>query len=194
MRLLFAAIGTIAICTSAPAMADDRDEAVADIIACSAVRGAKARAKCYDAALPALKSTHPDALALALSRAEEMRLAAKEEAKEDFGLRGDRSEANEYEAAAFGEAMVAREDDDDDDDEVKSIESTAVEIGKNLKGKIFVVLENGQIWRQIDGDSSTPYIPGDGVGLPVRIKRGSFGSYTVKIGKARDVFKARRIK
>lgn len=193
MRLVFAAIGTLAICISAPAFADERDDAVADIIACSAVRGAKARAKCYDAALPALKSAHPDALALALSRAEEKRLAAKEEAKDEFGLRGDNDDANEYEVAAFGEAMVARGE-DDDDDEVKSIESTAVEIGKNLRGKIFVVLENGQIWRQIAGDSSTPYIPGDGVGLPVRVKKGAFGSYTVKIGKARDVFKATRVK
>ncbi len=193
MRLVFAAIGILAICISAPAFADERDDAVADIIACSAVRGAKARAKCYDAALPALKSAHPDALALALSRAEEKRLAAKEEAKDEFGLRGDNDDANEYEVAAFGEAMVARGE-DDDDDEVKSIESNAVEIGKNLRGKIFVVLENGQIWRQIDGDSSTPYIPGDGVGLRVRVKKGAFGSYTVKIGKARDVFKATRVK
>ena len=80
------------------------------------------------------------------------------------------------------------------DDEIDEIESVAAEVGKTLRGKILVVLENGQIWRQIDGDSSSPYIPRDGAGLPVTIKKGAFGSYFVKVGKARDTFKARRIK
>ncbi len=100
--------------------------------------------------------------------------------------------AEDFERDAFGASDLKSKD--DDEDEVKAVDGLAVEIGKNNRGKIFVILDNGQVWRQIDGDSSSPYIPKSVDGLPVTIKKGALGSYFVKVGKSKDAFKAERIK
>ncbi|MCB2097460.1 MAG: hypothetical protein AB7F91_08485 [Parvularculaceae bacterium] len=192
----FALLAALA-CLSAPsvALAQTGEEAVADVLACQAVKGSKARLRCFEAALPALSDAHPGAVALAAGRAEAAREAATEQAKEDFGLfqREEKTASNEFERDAFGENDL-RSASRDEDDEVKRVEATAVEVGKNNRGKIFVVLDNGQVWRQVNGDKSTPYIPRDADGLPVVIKKGLMGSYFIKVGKAKDAFKAERIK
>ncbi len=200
MRLMMAIAG-LAILLAGPAVAEAGDESVAEALACQAVRGAKARLRCFEAALPALRDAHPGAVALAATRAEVARLAAKENAEKDFGLSpaqqdetGDRiASANDFERDAFGESDLAGLA-GDNDDEVEEVSAVAVEIGKNNRGKLFVVLDNGQVWRQNDGDSSSPYFPKNTEGLTVRIKKGALGSYFVKIGKSKDAFKASRIK
>ncbi|NWG91673.1 MAG: hypothetical protein HXY21_04095 [Parvularculaceae bacterium] len=206
MRLAVFAAGMTAALTllpCSPALAQSGDEAVADAIACEAVRGSKARLRCFEAALPALKAAHPGAVALATERAEAALLAAKEAEAQDFGLTPAQKEdtevrtasARDYEREAFGEEDLAKSRrDDDDDDEVERVEGVAVEVGKNNRGKIFVILDNGQVWRQIIGDSNSPYIPKNVAGLPVTIRKGALGSYFVKIGDAKSAFKAERIK
>ncbi len=194
--VIFAAIG-LAL-TPIAAAAQSPDDAVAGVLACEAVRGTKARLNCIEAALPALRAAHPAAVALAAERAEAAKLAAAESAKEDFGLSPAQQDeqrtasAEDYERAAFGENDLGS--DKDDDDEVDSVEGVAVEVGKNNRGKIFVILDNGQVWRQIDGDSRSPYIPRNASGLKVEIKKGALGSYFVKVGNAKESFKANRIK
>ncbi len=190
MRLILLTAGFLVL--SAPASAQSPDEAVAGVLACEAVRGTKARLRCVEAALPALRAAHPGAVALAAERGEAAREAAAQEAKEDFGLSPRQTaSASDYERDAFGASDIAAEE---DDDEVESIDGAAVEIGKNNRGKIFVILDNGQVWRQIDGDKSSPYFPKNVEGLPVTIRKGAMGSHFVKIGKAKDAFKANRIK
>lgn len=193
--LAFAVIA--GLCAPAALAQSSGDEAVAEVLACEAVRGTKARLRCLEAALPALRAAHPEAAALAATRAEAARLAAAEEAQKEFGLSAAQKDetrtasAADYERDAFGENDL---ESGDDDDEVESVEGVAVEIGKNNRGKLFVILDNGQVWRQIDGDSSSPYFPKRADGVPVTIKKGALGSYFVKIGKAKDTFKANRIK
>jgi nucleoid-associated protein YgaU len=195
MRVLVLA-ASLAMLAGTPALAQSGDEAVAGALACQAVRGTKARLRCFEDAMPALKEAHPGAVALAAERAEAARLAAAESAKEEFGLSPAQQEetktasAGQYERDAFGESDLK----DDDDDEVEEVEGKALEIGKNNRGKIFVILDNGQVWRQIAGDSASPYYPKNVDGLPVTIKKGTFGSYFVKIGNAKAAFKAERIK
>jgi hypothetical protein len=186
---------------ASPALAQSSDEAVAEVLACEAVRGTKARLRCLEDALPALRAAHPEAVALAAERAEAARTAAAEDAKEEFGLtpaqREDEEEtltaSADYEREAFGDNDL-KSNGNDEDDEVEEINGVAIEIGRNNRGKLFVILDNGQVWRQIDGDGSSPYFPKTAEGLPITIKKGALGSYFVKIGKAKDTFKANRIK
>lgn len=195
MRLcLFAA--AFALCASSAAFAQADNQPVADMLACQTVKGSKARLACFEAKLPALREAFPEAVALAAERADAARLSAAEQAKEDFGLSGSaKTEAsNEFEKAAFGASDLPTNMRDEDDEEVKSVASVAVEVGKNNAGKIFVILENGQVWRQVSGDRSTPYIPSKSEGLPVIISKGIMGAYFVKVGKAKAAFKAERIK
>jgi hypothetical protein len=186
----------LAVLSFTPALAGPGDEAVANALACQAVKGAKARLRCFDAALPALKTAYPSALALASERAEAARAAAAEQAAEEFGLakRDEKASTNDFEKDAFGASDLPASARAEDEEEVKAVEASVVEVGKNNLGKIFVVLDNGQVWRQVSGDKSTPYIPRNSEGLPVIIKKGLMGSYFIKVGKAKDAFKAERIK
>ncbi|MCB2111963.1 MAG: hypothetical protein KDD85_00280 [Parvularculaceae bacterium] len=190
--LLIAAFAGFAFSPAAFAQGDDTS--IANVLACQAVKGSKARLRCFEAAMPALSAAHPGALALATERAEAARQAAAEHAKDEFGLfeSNDKVASNEFERDSFGENDLRTSG--DDEDEVKSVDGVAVEVGKNNRGKLFVILDNGQVWRQVSGDRSTPYIPRNAEGLPVRINKGALGSYFVKVGKARDAFKAERIK
>jgi len=195
MRLAIST-AVLVLMASSPVSAQTEDQAVADVLACQAVKGAKARLRCFEAALPALREVHPGAVALAGERAEAARLAAAEQAKNEFGLyESDKDVAsNEYEKEAFGANDLPASVRADEDDEVKSVEGLAVEVGKNNRGKLFVILDNGQVWRQIDGDKSSPYIPRNAEGLPVVVKKGLMGSYFIKVGDAKAAFKAERIK
>ena len=195
MRLaLFAAL--LGLMFSSSAFAQSGEEAVAGVLACQAVKGSTARSRCFEAALPALSEAFPEAVALAAERAKAARLAAAEQEKNEFGLfeRDREIASNEYEKEAFGSNDLPASALADEDDEVKSVEGVAVEVGKNNRGKWFVILENGQVWRQIDGDKSTPYIPRNAERLPVVIKKGLMGSYFIKVGNAKAAFKAERIK
>lgn len=197
MRTLFAAVFLLLF--SAPSFAQTGDQAVARALACQAVKGTKARLKCFEAALPALSAAFPEAVALSAAQAEAARTAAAEEAKNDFGLfEKDKQKeviaSNDYERDTFGANDLPASARDDDDEEVKRVDGVAVEVGKNNRGKLFVILDNGQVWRQVIGDSSSPYIPRDAAGLPVLIKKGTLGSYFITVGKAKAAFRAERIK
>ena len=194
----FCSFFLIAVFLTAPVAAEGGEDAVAELIACGEVRGDKARLRCFERMLPAMRQAFPDATTLAEARAEEARIAAREEAKEEFGLSPAEAKANDpFEEKEFGAEDLPRtakvEDDDEDDDEVDSIESRVVEVGKNLRGKLIVVLENGQVWRQISADQSTPYIPSNYEGT-AEVKRGFMGSYVIRLSDTRDSFKARRVK
>lgn len=197
MRLAAALIAAALL--TAPAFADERSDAAAEVLSCSSVRGDKARLRCFEKAAPALRDAFPEAAAIAEARAEEARLAAKEEAKEDFGLPASVANADKpFEEKAFGAEDLPKtakaDDDDHDDGEVDSIEAGVTEIGRSLNGKLIVFLDNGQIWRQLDSDTSKPYIRKNTEGVTAAIKRGALGSYVVRISGARDAFKARRVK
>jgi hypothetical protein len=193
----FAATLIAAAFLTSPALADERSDAAAEILSCGSVKGDKARLKCFEKAAPALREAFPEAAAIAEARAEEARLAAKEEAKEDFGLPAAVANADEpFEEKEFGAENLpksARADDEDDGD-VDSIEANVTEIGHSLNGKIIVFLDNGQIWRQIDADTSSPYIRKNIEGMTATVKRGVLSSYVVRLSGTRDAFKARRVK
>lgn len=193
----FAAIAILISFAAAPVLAGEQDDAVANVIACGSVRGDKARLRCFEAAAPALGEAFPEALAAAEVRAEEARMAAKEEAKEEFGLSVPEKRANDpFEEKTFGSEdlpqVAAAEN--GDDDQVDSIVAGVTDVSTSVTGRIIVFLDNGQVWRQIDGDKATPYIRKNLDGVSATVKRGALGSYWVRLDNTRTAFKARRIK
>lgn len=196
MRLV-AMSALLAAFAASPAFADERSDAAAAILSCSVVKGDKARLKCFEKALAPLRQAFPEAAAIAGARAEEARLAAKEEAKEDFGLPAVVANADKpFEEKAFGAEDLPKtaKADDEDFGDVDSIEANVTEVGHSLNGKLIVFLDNGQIWRQLDSDKSDPYIRRKSDGLTAVVKRGALGSYVVRISGTHDAFKARRVK
>jgi len=180
-----------------PALAGEGEEAAADMIACTAINKSKHRLKCFERALPGLRAAFPEAEVLAAARAEDALQAVAKEAKEEFGLTAAETRKNDpaFESD-FGVEDVPRDAllEYDEEGDINSIESAVVEVGRNLRGKLIIILENGQVWRQIDADTSRTYIPKKLDGVTAKVKRASLGSYVLRVSSARNTFKVRRVK
>jgi hypothetical protein len=55
------------------------------------------------------------------------------------------------------------------------------------------VLDNGQTWRQLEGDDAQVLEPPSGTVLKVTIERGAFGSYNLSIEGRNGFIRVRRI-
>lgn len=76
---------------------------------------------------------------------------------------------------------------------VDHIISRMVDYKFNSQGIFTVTLANGQVWRQIDGDTNYAKLKLRPDSYIVTIKRGIFGSYKVTIKGIPGLFRARRI-
>lgn len=78
--------------------------------------------------------------------------------------------------------------------EVDHVTATVHELSKSLRGRALFVLDNGQTWRQIDGDDARvpDLVPGDPP-LTVTIAKGLFGSYNLTIHGRNGIVKVRRV-
>ena len=61
-------------------------------------------------------------------------------------------------------------------------------------GRVVLFLDNGQVWRQLDGDGAKYVAHGNGADLNVTISRGLFGSYDLRFAGQNELFKVRRVK
>lgn len=78
---------------------------------------------------------------------------------------------------------------------LKSLTAPVVDIGRNGRGKYVVILENGQIWRQLSADTGRLRIPSSGAeGLSVEIKRRSLGAHSLYLNGENRGIKVERIK
>lgn len=78
--------------------------------------------------------------------------------------------------------------------EVEQVTATVHELSRSVRGRAVFVLDNGQTWRQIDGDDArvTDLAPADAP-LTVTIARGLFGSYNLTIHGRNGIMKVRRV-
>jgi hypothetical protein len=77
--------------------------------------------------------------------------------------------------------------------EVAEITAVVRELSKTAHGRAVFVLDNGQTWRQLDGDSVAVQEPDPGKALNVTISRGLFGSYNLAIAGRNGIVKVRRL-
>lgn len=78
--------------------------------------------------------------------------------------------------------------------EVTEISAKVLEFAQNAHGKSIFVLENGQVWRQIEGDTTELYYREKDGPMMVTISKGMMGSYGLTVeGKSGGV-KVRRVK
>ena len=79
-------------------------------------------------------------------------------------------------------------------DEVTQISATVLELARTARGRAVFVLDNGQTWRQIDGDDSDVREPPPGKTIKVTIATGIFNSYNLTIEGRNGLIKVRRLK
>ncbi len=152
-----AAAGPVGAQGAAPA----RTATMQSLIDCRKIAASDARLACYDAAAGAFEAA---------------------EAKGDIVV-VDREQATAVRKQAFGFTLPSisifdRGEKPEDIDEVNLPITSAVRDGH---GKWTLVLEGGQVWRQIDsGELSRNPRPG----MTAKIKKGAIGSYKLMVGGA----------
>lgn len=78
--------------------------------------------------------------------------------------------------------------------EAEQITANAREVFKTARGRAIFVLDNGQTWRQIDGDDAQVAEPSPGEPqLRVTIAKGLFGSYNLTIEGRNGLVRVRRL-
>jgi len=195
-RFLGAACGLLLACQFGTAAASPRDVVLEGLQKCARVSDDKARLACYDSlAKPA---------EVALSRPPEPREAdhppTPQEQKAWFGfdLSGlfGSSPSQQTTPQKFGSenlpsthAKVAAAE-----TELDNITAGVAELAFTPFGKFILILDNGQVWRQLQGDADTAHFKKPAGNNKVTISRGFIGSYNLMINDSTKTFKVERLK
>ncbi|HEY5046723.1 MAG TPA: hypothetical protein VII49_01720 [Rhizomicrobium sp.] len=192
---LFGGVAVALLCatTAFAAAPEDVLEAVGK---CAAVADDKARLACYDAAAPHVKQ------ALATPPAELLghREPTAQEQKSWFGfdLSGlfGASPSQQTTPEQFGADQLPETHAKEDKAalEVDSIAAGVTDYAYTPFGKFIVFLDNGQVWRQSEGDADHARFEKIAKENKVTISRGLLGSYNLKINDSDKLFKVDRVK
>jgi len=146
-----------------PAMAQETP--VQTVYACTAVTGTAERLACFDAAVAALKQAQKNGDVAITTKVQ-----AREAERQAFGL-------------AAKPAPVAVETPD-------TLTLAVTSITKAANGDPLYTMENGQVWRQTDGQA--PVIGGKAPGT-AQIRKAALGSFMLKLG-GRTAVRVTRVK
>lgn len=164
------------LCCSVPAAAADKEDALAapptiftDLVACKTIADSEQRLACFDEKVAALESAQ----------------ASKQV------VIADREQVREARRGLFGLSLprIKLFGDGDESEDVNELSTKIQSASRAGYGKWMIVLEDGATWLQTDSTKIYPYPE---PGSDVLIKRGSFGSFTAKVGKGR-FFKVKRV-
>src|SRR5712692_2340410 len=163
----------ISIFVVGAAHADSVGDALAEIARCAGIGDSSARLKCFDAA--ALRTNG----ALAAPQAEEAR---------------DRVEGPEYSRPP--QAVTRAEDfgKPPPPPKITQITATVLELARSARGRAIFTLDNGQVWRQLDGDDTDVQDPQPGKPMKIAIGRGLLGTYSLTIEGRNGLIKVGRVK
>ena len=176
MRLSF--LACISIFAAGAAHADATRDALAEIAKCAEIADASERLKCFDNAMPRARS----ALAPPAEPA-----GGTGSLLEWFGFSAKQKPVVKTED--FGKPPVSREP-----AEITEIKATVIEFAKTLRGRAVFILDNGQVWRQMDSDSTDVRGPAPGAPMKVTIEVGALGSYNLTVDGTNGLVKVSRLK
>ncbi len=175
MRILFVVL--ISMFAAGAARADTARDALTEVARCASVADASERLKCFDAVAVRAKAL----LAAPTPEAE-----SKKSFLDWFGFA--RPPKPVTKAEDFGKAPQA------EPGELAEIAATVTELAKTGRGKAIFILDNGQVWRQIDGDATEVAFATPGKPMKVTIEIGVMGSYNLTIEGRNGLVKVTRLK
>ncbi len=196
MKYGFAAF-TLAVfsATAAPAAQSSQD-ILEELGKCAAIADDHARLACYDALSPRVK----DALATPPAALPGNRPPTVEEQKSWFGfdLSGLFGASPEQQTTPqqFGSDKLPETHAKEEvaAQAVDSITAGVTDYAYTPFGKFIVFLNNGQVWRQIEGDADHALFKKVAKDNKVTISRGFIGSYNLTINDSDKVYKVTRVK
>jgi len=77
---------------------------------------------------------------------------------------------------------------------IDRISAGVTEYSMTPLGRFVVFLDNGQVWRQLDGDTGRPLFRRNAADNSVTISRGALGSYNLQLNGTNASFKVTRLK
>ncbi|HYQ93524.1 MAG TPA: hypothetical protein VEP70_01670 [Burkholderiales bacterium] len=145
----------------------------AEITKCTAIADSAARLKCFDAAAPRTNGAPAQGAREAPGRAGGFGFSAPEPVTrvEDFGKPPAPPE-------------------------ITQITAMVLELGRTARGRSIFTLDNGQVWRQLDGDDANVQDPQPGKPMKVAIEMGVplLGNYNLTIEGRNGLIRVRRVK
>lgn len=180
MRLALLALA-LAV-ASGSAYADATRDALAELAKCADIADSTLRLKCFDDAMPRAKS----ALAAPAPAPAPAAEAPSKSFLEWFGF--SRPPAPATKPEEFGKPPP------EPAGELNEITSNVIEFAKTARGKAVFILENGQVWRQLDADGTVVTDPPPGKTMKVTVERGFLGSYNLTIDGRNGLIKVTRLR
>jgi hypothetical protein len=160
----------ISIFVTGAAHADSAADAIAR---CAEIADSAARLKCYDAAAPRANGAAAQQAGEAPGRVDGFGLSTPEPVTsvEDFGKPPPPPE-------------------------ITQITATVIELARTVRGRSIFTLDNGQVWRQIDGDDADVQDLEPGKTMKVAIEMGLrlLGNYNLTIEGQNALIRVRRVK
>jgi hypothetical protein len=177
---------SVAALTVLPAQADQARDALSEFAKCSAISAVIERLQCYDNAAVAAK------MALAAPPAAQQQAAVETEEEESnggvmswFGLSGTKPVKK---AEDFGRPAPRV----DEPKEMTAISASVTKFARTGLGRAIFTLDNGQVWTQIEGDTTEVRdVPS---GEEVTVEKAFFGSYSLVFKERKGLIKVRRTK
>ncbi len=162
----------ISIFVAGAAHAQPAADASAEIAKCAGIADSAARLKCFDAAAQRANG----------AAAQQTRDAPGK--VDGFGL----SPPPVTRVEDFGKPPPPPE--------ITEITATVVELARTLRGRSIFILDNGQVWRQLDGDDADVQEPQPGKTMKVAIEMGVpvLGNYNLTIEGRNGLVRVRRVK
>lgn len=167
----------ISIFLAAPAHADSTRDALAEMTRCADIAESSERLKCFDAAVPRAKSALAEPV---------------QPAKDKGGI---------FDWFGFARPQTVRKPEDfgkqaqqPEPGEITEVTATVLEFAKTVRGRAVFILENGQVWRQLDADITQVRDPSPDEKMKVRIEIGAIGSYNLMIEGRNGLIKVMRLK
>jgi len=202
MNFRFNALLAAAILSSGGAAAGPKEDVLGDFARCTHIAAKAARLACYDSLAPRVKAlTAPPAVAAVPPIP-----AAKPNAAPPVALPAATAAPPPPVATAapppketagpesFGAEELPQPEASAPTAEVDSITARLSGVTLSPLGKFTVVLDNGQVWRQLGGDSQLARFKEPAGANTVTISRGLFGSYNLSLNDTGTVFKVQRVK
>ena len=189
-----------AVLFAAPVLAQSTDREVMEAMSrCSSITDAAQRVACYDAAAPRLKTqlgTQPATPRPVITRAEETSwfgfkmpdlFSGSTETQTTPQQFGSNNLTSQQRASLQGNANATAQA------PIDSITATITEYAQNPRGNYVMFLDNGQVWRQQEGDGGVMQFKRNQPNV-VRISRGFWDSYNLKLNTGSALFKVVRVK
>lgn len=194
------AVAAVFSCQIGTVLADPASDALAGLQRCKGVSEDKARLACYDALVAPGQTASAEPSAEPPTQTASTAPPTKEQEKSWFGfdmsgLFGS-SPSQQNTPQRFGSENLpsTRAKVETASNELDEISAKVTNYAFTPFGKFIVFLDNGQIWRQIEGDSDHAIFHKNPADNSVVIERGLIGSYNLHINGSSATFKVDRVK